>query len=99
MSRDTGPAELAELLQNEEKRKLWTILKLQEISTDLAQHIVDDKAQFAALHEWRGSVTSSVTPLTDTRNKLAWSWKMVASVLIGIAFIVDLAAHAKELLK
>ncbi len=99
MSSNTGPAEIAELLQNEEKRNMWIVLTLQEIKTDLAQHVVEDKAQFAQLREGQHNVSSSVGGLEKVRHKVEGGWATIVVICAVLVVLVDIGFKIAEAIK
>jgi hypothetical protein len=69
MSNDTGPAALAEIVEDDKKFKTYVAFALMEIKQNQASHAVDDERRFDDLNRRLGSVSSSVTVVEKDKER------------------------------
>lgn len=96
---DTGPAALAEIIQDEKKFRTYMVLTTQEFKADLASHKIEDRRQFEELKAGQGNVTSSVNTLEKDKSKLIGAKWTIGVVIVGFAWLFDVALHIIEHLK
>lgn len=99
MASNTGPAELAEIIENEKKFRTYMVLTTQEIKEDLKTHKVDDNTRFDRIEARLTGVSSSVGGLEKIKHRFEGGWSTIAVIAALLVFLLDIGFKIAELVK
>lgn len=99
MSSDTGPAELAEIIQDDRKFRTYMVLSQARLENKLDIHISDDQRQFSELKAGQKTVSSSVGQLETIKHKFQGGWAALAVIGAVLVVLVDIGFKVWEHVK